>query len=399
MRVLDSLPDLQRSTGCTEPASVALAAALAARAAGGAPWWITVSCDRGTFRNGQLSGVPGAAGRAGLDLAAALGALAGDPDQRLDVVAGVSPEDVDAAAALVALGAVSVVCSEDKHLAIYVRVETDRGTGEVSVRGDHTRVVALVRDGAMLPLPTWTRRATGAGARPPATFLEALAQVAAMQPDDEAQLVAGLAMNVTAAQQAGYAPSTEPAELAGAMASAASYARMTGQRVTVMTSGWSGNQGLVATLPIHVVAERVGASRVTLARALATSHLVGGLLREAAPSPICHALVAACAGAAAGCALLLGGDAATIERACHLAIASAGAPACDGAKPACSRRVGLAAAQAVRSARRALDGPVDGLTGGLVGYTLDETARLLARAASRLTAGEAVDGGGPPCHA
>jgi L-cysteine desulfidase len=144
----------------------------------------------------------------------------------------------------------------------------------------------------------------------------------------------------------------------------------------------------VATLPIHVVGARVGATRAELARALATSHLVAALLRDAAPSPICHALAAASAGAAAGCVRLLGGDRVAIERACQLVIASAGAPACDGAKPACSLRVGVGAAQAVRCARRALEGPVDGLVGGLVGGTLEETARSLAQAARRLVAGE-----------
>lgn len=406
MRVLTRLPCVQRSTGCTEPASVALAAALAARAVASSnpPHQITITCDQGTYRNGLRAGVPGASGRAGLGLAAALGALAGDPDRRLEALVGVTPADVDRALALVEADRVSVAVREgpDEGLWIEATVEAGASWGGARLVGDHTRVVELTRDLDPLPLPSWAARGPGpSGAAPrPATLDEALALADALDEEDEAALLEGMETNVGAALVGGRGPGSDglaPEDEVEAMASAASLARMSGCPVAVVTSGWSGNQGLVATLPIEVVGRRAGASRRELARALATSHLVARLLRERAPSPLCHALVAASAGAAAGCVQLLGGGRAAIERACHLVIGSAGAAACDGAKPACSLRVGLGAVQAVRCARRALEAPTADLTGGLVGATLEDTARALAEAAARLT-GPASDGRAPSCE-
>lgn len=355
---------------------MALAAALAARAAAGEPWSIVVVCDAGTHQNGRLAAVPGCGGRAGLELAAALGAVGGDPDRALDVLAGVGPEARETAANLAAGGAVSVTCDGASALSIRARVESDRFTGEARLEGHHLHLVRLGRDGEPLPPPAW---AAAPGDATPATLDGALALADAVDVEDEAWLVEGLARNVEAAGDVALAGLDAP-EAAAALAEAASRARMTGAPVAVTTSGWSGNQGLVATLPLRAVAPAAG--RAALARAAATSHLVGHLLREGSPSPLCHALLAASAGAAAGCARLLGGDRDAVERAVALVVASAGAAGCDGAKPGCALRVGLAAGQAVRCARRAVAGPVD-VVGGLVGATVEETARRVARVASR----------------
>jgi L-cysteine desulfidase len=380
MRVMSYLPDVQRSTGCTEPSAVALAAALAAQAAGGAPWWVTVACDPGTYRNGLLAGVPGCGGSAGLDLAAALGAVAGDPGQALEVLGTFEPSELSVALELLARQGVAITrCDGKAGLWIDARVESDQGTGEARLAGDHLHVEWVRRDGDPLPLPTWAARRAPAP-RLPTTLAGALALADSVDAEDEALLLAGLDRNVAAAGDAiGDAAGLDAPDAAAALAEAASRARMKGARVTVTTSGWSGNQGLVATLPLYAL--RRHASPRGLAQALATSHLVGHLLREGSPSPLCHALLAASAGAAAGCVRLLGGGAAEAATACSLVVASVGAPACDGAKPACGLRVGLAAAQAIRCARRAMEGPVD-VSGGLVGPTLEETARRVAAAAA-----------------
>jgi hypothetical protein len=289
---------------------------------------------------------------------------------------------------------VSIERTRDDRFAVDARVTTARGVvGEARLRGDHTNLVALLRDGAPLPLPAWARERAPAAA-PPASLAQALALAEALGPDDEDALLEGLEVNLDAARAAGavLGPYEDAAEEAGALAEAAAYARMQGRRLTVVTSGWSGNQGLVASIPVGVVGRRLGLPPRDLARGLATSHLVGALLREGTPSPLCHALVAASAGAAAGCARLLGRGPGPIERAAQLALATAGAAACDGAKPACALRVGLAAAQAVRAARRAVAATPCDAVGGLVGATLEETARRLAVAAAQLA-------GGPTCGA
>ena len=73
--------------GCTEPVSVALAAAAARRALGSDPERMTLTLDRYILRNAIAVGVPGTNSR-GVAIAAALGAFAGDPDRALMVIEG-----------------------------------------------------------------------------------------------------------------------------------------------------------------------------------------------------------------------------------------------------------------------------------------------------------------------
>ncbi|MCC8179413.1 MAG: serine dehydratase subunit alpha family protein, partial [Planctomycetes bacterium] len=69
--------------GCTEPVAVALASALASRDLGCRPERIDVLVSGNLFKNGMGVMVPGT-GRAGLDIAAAAGALGGDPELGLE---------------------------------------------------------------------------------------------------------------------------------------------------------------------------------------------------------------------------------------------------------------------------------------------------------------------------
>ena len=68
--------------GCTEPVSVALAAALATRELACTPTQIDAYVSPNLMKNGMGVGVPGT-GMVGLPIAAAVGALAGDADAGL----------------------------------------------------------------------------------------------------------------------------------------------------------------------------------------------------------------------------------------------------------------------------------------------------------------------------
>ncbi|MGE0710841.1 MAG: L-serine ammonia-lyase, iron-sulfur-dependent, subunit alpha [Planctomycetota bacterium] len=381
------LPSVQPSRGCTEPVAIALAAALAARAAGGDARRVVVACDRNTLKNAQAPGIPGTGGLAGADLAAALGALAGDPERGLEVLAGVGAEDAARAQALLAAGAARAELAPREgppSLWVEARVEGAGGVGLARLADTHTNVVALERDGAPQPRPAWAS-AAGPSLDPDwkgQGLAELIALADALDAEDEARLLRFLALNVAACGARADAPGEElqdPDLLAGR----GSLARMTGQPVTVVTSGFSGNQGLVATIPVWALARELGVAGRPLAQALAQSHLVGSYLRSftGVLSPLCNAVHAASAGAAAGCVRLLGGELAAVELACKRVLAAAGGVVCDGAKPECSLKVELGAAQALRAARLAARGGVLDPRHGLAGETLEETARNLARLA------------------
>lgn len=81
------------ATGCTEPVSLALAAARAARLVGGRVEQVEVRASANLVKNAMAVTVPGTT-LAGPAIAAALGAVCGDPDGGLAVLARVAPPDV-----------------------------------------------------------------------------------------------------------------------------------------------------------------------------------------------------------------------------------------------------------------------------------------------------------------
>jgi len=85
--------------GCTEPMSVALAAANCRKLLGQDPTRVSVWVSGNLFKNGMGVGVPGT-GMIGLPVAAAVGFTGGNPDAGLEVLNTLTPAQVEAAKAL-----------------------------------------------------------------------------------------------------------------------------------------------------------------------------------------------------------------------------------------------------------------------------------------------------------
>jgi len=85
--------------GCTEPMSVALAAANCRKLLGQVPTRVSVWVSGNLFKNGMGVGVPGT-GMIGLPVAAAVGITGGNPDAGLEVLKTLTPDQVEAAKAL-----------------------------------------------------------------------------------------------------------------------------------------------------------------------------------------------------------------------------------------------------------------------------------------------------------
>lgn len=90
---------LAPSTGCTEPAAIALNAATARKAAQGTVTQMTARLDAYLFKNAMGVGIPGADER-GVDLCVALGITAGDADAGMNALHTVTAEQLAAAKAL-----------------------------------------------------------------------------------------------------------------------------------------------------------------------------------------------------------------------------------------------------------------------------------------------------------
>lgn len=389
--------------GCTEPVACALAVARAREALGGAVEKIHVLTSPGVYKNGLGVGIPGTGAR-GIPIAAALGALIGAPERGLEVLAGVTPEAVRAAKAMVASGAVEVTYDPAKE-GVYVdaRVSGAGGTARAVIQGMHTSIVYVEKNGRPL------LAACGAAGRSPRSSSAAAAELARLSLADLVGfaeevplgdvefLLEGVQLN-RAAAEAGLETgaglglgralvklaeegkcSDGPILRAKTLAAAAADARMGGLPVPVMSSAGSGNHGITAILPVAVMAEYLGTGEEKLARALALSHLVTLYVKEFTGrlSPICGCAVAAGAGAAAAVAWLLGGGRETVGAAVENLIANLAGMLCDGGKNGCALKLSTAAGEAILAAELAVAGICVDWYDGIVGRSPEETIRNL----------------------
>lgn len=81
--------ELVPAMGCTEPIALAYAAALARRELGCLPQMVTAAVSANIIKNVKSVVVPNTGGLRGIQAAVAAGAVAGDADRELEVLAGV----------------------------------------------------------------------------------------------------------------------------------------------------------------------------------------------------------------------------------------------------------------------------------------------------------------------
>jgi L-cysteine desulfidase len=410
MRLMDVLQGVQPSLGCTEPAAIALAAALAREAVGGKVRKVTVLCDANVFKNAINVNIPGLEEVKGALMAAGLGALAGDSQLRLEILSKVTPEDLWIVRELTDRCLIGVSIREGERPGLYIEalVETDQGLGRAIIEGTHTNVTAVEADGQPLPLPDWVGAGDKSGTKGGEAILkemtlEEIVKLADnMTAEEMTYMLEGVKMNETASREglskkAGLGVGACLAELvkegmladdlasqAEVLAASAVDARMSGMMVPVMSSSYSGNQGITATIPIAVVAREMGAGEEELAKAIATSHLVTAYIKAHVGNlaALCGACIGGSIGAAAGIVRLLGGGKAEIERAISIMVGNLAGVICDGAKLGCALKVGTGASVAVKSAMLAMRGVRVPEGEGIVGGTAESTVRNLGALAN-----------------
>jgi len=394
--------EVSPALGCTEPVAVALAAAAAAGLLPTrSPDRIRIKVDGNVFKNGLAVMIPGTDGRRGLDLAAALGALAGDPGRALQVLEGLSPDQVEQAADLVSSNRVEVDLDPDQHgLFIQAEVTAGQDTARALIQGAHDSIVKLQLNNSQIldsPLLAGDQGLNTLPAHHGVGHLETwlkeqslsslLALLNQIDDQDLAFLRQGVDMNQRLAEfglahASGLGVGKALADMAEEktlnkdmllaakiMTAAAADARMAGAALPAMSSAGSGNNGLTAILPIWAAGQFLDCSEETLLRAIGLSHLVTAYIKTYTGrlSAVCSCSLAAGAGSAAGLAYALNGDEQCITRAINNVIEDLGGVLCDGAKTGCALKLATAAGSAVQAALLAHRGvgavPVEGILG------------------------------------
>ena len=398
--------------GCTEPAAIGLCAAAAAALLDGATIEsIEVSTDPNIYKNAMGVIIPGSGGKSGVPLAAAMGAVAGNPKDRLQVFSTVKKQGIESAESLLQNGKVSAHIKEG-HAGLYVKTIVRAGdhAAEAVISGRHDHIESLSLDGcpqrdhpllggagsddlSVEELKPWLTSLT----------LEEMVDLSNnMDRDGAAYIERGIDLNMTLVR---YGLSHGPGlgvgktqqsllrqgllrndmVLAGGIFAAAGIdSRMGGVMLPAMTLAGSGNQGIAAGTPIVAVSEFATIEdKLLIIKSVALSYLVTCYIKTLAGriGPLCGSAVAGGAGVAAGVAHLLGGTVEKIGGAIKNHIENTATLLCDGAKTSCALKVGEAASSGVKSALLALQGtvvkPFDGIIAGSPEETMGNLGKIV----------------------
>ena len=132
---------LAPSTGCTEPAAIALNAATARANVNGEIRRIVARLDAYLFKNAMGVGIPGADER-GVGLCVALGVTAGDPDAGMNALHTVKAEQLAAAKILRELVTVEIA-EEARGLYIETTITTGEDEVRVITSGEHDCIARI----------------------------------------------------------------------------------------------------------------------------------------------------------------------------------------------------------------------------------------------------------------
>ncbi|WP_421207979.1 serine dehydratase subunit alpha family protein [Aeromonas sp. 602396] len=386
--------------GCTEPIAAAYAAAVATRQLGCEPGRLEVAVSDNLYKNSMGVYVPGT-GKIGLAIAAAAGAIGGNADAGLEVLAAIQPEQVDRAQQLIDAGKVQVSRTAAPEF-IFCRVTVygtdehgEEHSAEVTLCGGHTRIVEQRRDGEVTFTADQSQSgATGSICDGVDISIAAIYEFATRVEFEQIKFILkaselngklsaegmnnpyGLEIGRTMQQNinAGLIGEDVMNRIV-MMTAAASDARMGGATLPAMSNFGSGNQGIAATIPVMVIAERFAASEEQLARALIMSHLGAIYIKSHYPplSAFCGNTVTSAA-ASMAMVYLAGGS---FEQSCFAiqnVLSDSAGMVCDGAKASCAMKVSTSSGAAVRGFLMALNShSVSGQ--GIVAGDVDQTIR------------------------
>ncbi len=381
--------------GCTEPISAAFASAVAAKELGITPDAIDVFVSDNLYKNSMGVYVPGT-GRIGLPIAAASGAVGGNADAGLEVLADISAADVEKAQALIDAGKVKIHrIDADEFIYCSVVATYEHSTSVVTISGGHTNVVTKYLNGMMTyQLKKEDSIETDSVCKGIDVSIEKIYDFALNAKFDDISFILdsavlnlnlsneglknryGLEIGRTIKENVKSGLLSEDLMTNIQMiTSAASDARMGGATLPAMSNFGSGNQGIAATLPVVVTADFFKCSEEQLARALIMSHLGAIYIKSHYPplSAFCGNTVTSSA-AAMAMVYLAGG---TFEQSCYAiqnVISDTSGMVCDGAKSSCAMKVCTSSTTAARSFMMALrNSSVSGQ--GIVANEVEQTIK------------------------
>ncbi len=405
---------LKPAMGCTEPIAIALAGAYAMKNSNKRDFdkieKIELKASINIIKNAMGVMLP-SVNEAGIDLALTLGVLSYENyDKKLEVLNDVDENMIKKAKEIIKADKVKVdLANTDKKLYIEVILTTDREKIKVIIEDKHTNITLIDVNGKIihkkqidnLKVDDNSNDVDNLNIVDILEFIDTVSINDLKIIEDTIDLnkrisneglnnVYGLEVgrNIINNIHKGYYHE-DIQKVASYITAAGTDARMGGAKMPVMSNSGSGNQGIVATLPIVAVGEKLGLDNETIIRGVGLSHLVTIYIKMkfGVLSGLCGAVVAGI-GASCGIVYIMDGKRENIEMAINNMIGNITGMICDGAKPGCALKVAQVASTAVDSALLSLAGqgvgPLDGIVTGDYVKTINNFNRLSQEASGIL---------------
>lgn len=403
--------ELVLALGCTEPGAVAFAAAKATSLLGKTPESMDVCCSSNIIKNVKSVNVPNAEGLRGIEAAAILGMLVGEPDKELQILDGVKPEDVKKTKELLAANFCRTHHQKgEEKLYINVVVRARNEEASATVEQEHTNVTRLTKNGEVIydidvkvgdgevenlknnmSVKDIFEFASSVDVEKVKDILDV--QIKENCAIAEEGVVGDYGLNVGESLMDMFGDDIK--SRASAMAAAGSDARMAGSSLPVVVNSGSGNQGITVTVPVVEYAEYLREDREKLYRALCISNLIALHIKShiGPLSAFCGATSAAC-GSGAAIAYLQGGGYDEICSTITNTLANVSGIICDGAKASCAFKIATSVNAALLGCKMAMDKKAFTEGDGIVGSDIEETIRNIGRVGNqgmRETDNEIID--------
>ena len=390
------------STGCTEPAAVSYASSIAAselKKLGASIDKITLLASKNVLKNAMSAGLPNS-DKVGVNFAAGIGAIHGNPQNKLNVNNDVDKETYSIVEKMIHDGKISVdVAKAPNVLYIEAIVEGDGHKARAIIKDAHTNVTFIsiddkvvlenVSDNASNELIPFSEISEKLTLRDIYDFAVSILDVD-NDPIDilrlsekingyiskrglETDYGLNVGRNIKKDIDEGLAADNYVTH-AVMKAVAASDARMAGAPYSVVTNSGSGNQGITNVVPIISLADDLGVSTEKKLRALALGNLTSIFIKSkfGTLSEFCGAAIAS-TGAATGITYLRGGDYDAYEKTIINMIGTVTGMICDGAKPDCSLKIYAGLQGAFNASTLALRGIRVDSTEGIVCATAEDS--------------------------
>lgn len=381
--------------GCTEPIAVALAAAKASKLLGGIPDKVEMLLSDNIIKNAMGVGIPGT-GMFGLPIAIALGAIAGKPEQDLEVLKDITQEDINIAKAYIDEHRITIETKNIEGEKLYVEAICKKGNdvSKVVIRHSHKNCCLIQLNDEII------KNSCDLEARPDSQQkvelrMNEVYDYAMNTPIEELEYIMKVyEMNSEAARLSmiddkdfsKFADNDIAQMFFGngifskltKITASTSHARMSGAMFPVMSNSGSGNQGITVTLPIIIFARETNKSREELMRALVLGSLTAIHIKQymSRLSALCGVVVASI-GSGVGITYLLGGN---YEQICYTIknmIGNVTGMICDGAKTGCALKVATGVSVATLSSIMAMQNRVVTEYEGIIDADIDKTIQNL----------------------